>query len=70
LAYTPPLTNSSNNNPVMQADVKADLLTKTFFPPPPDANLSNINSYTYLTPLSMPDITLEEIKQIINQQTQ
>ena len=46
--------------------MKADLLAKTFFPLPPDADLSNIAGYTYLIPLTMPDIMLEEVKQTIN----
>jgi hypothetical protein len=64
LAYTSLLTDGKAT--ITQPDAKADLLAKTFFPFPPDADLSDIAGYTYPTPLTMPDITPEEVKQTID----
>jgi hypothetical protein len=40
---------------------KAETLRQTFFPPPLQADLSDIEGYTYPPPIECPDLTIPEI---------
>jgi len=44
---------------------KAELLRQSFFPPPPQADLSDIEGYEYPPPLECPEITLPEIERAV-----
>jgi ribonuclease HI len=63
-AHTPPL-RGENGKLATDPHEKTELLQKTFFPQPPEADLSDLDGYTYPTPIDLPPITLQEIKQAI-----
>ncbi|GAE00303.1 hypothetical protein CIMG_02747, partial [Paecilomyces variotii No. 5] len=63
LAYTPPL--QGRHRIVYLPEQKADLLTETFFPNPPVANLNNIWDFPYLDEVEIPKITEPELQQVI-----
>lgn len=44
---------------------KAETFLETFFPPPPEADLSDIIGYSYPEPIECPDITLSEIERAV-----
>ena len=44
---------------------KAEALAGSFFPKPPDADLSDLEGYQYPTPLNMPPITAREVRKAI-----
>lgn len=44
---------------------KAELLRQAFFPPPCQADLSDISGYQYPPSIECPNITLPEIKKVI-----
>jgi hypothetical protein len=48
-----------------EPEEKAETLRQTFFPPPPQADLSDIEGYAYPPPIECPDITLPEIERAV-----
>ncbi|OAQ57920.1 reverse transcriptase [Pochonia chlamydosporia 170] len=50
---------------VYRPEEKAELLRQSFFPPPRQANLSDINGYQYPPPIECPDVTLSEIEKAV-----
>ncbi|OAQ57795.2 reverse transcriptase [Pochonia chlamydosporia 170] len=50
---------------VHRPEEKAELLRQSFFPPPCQADLSDINGYQYPPPIECPDITLPEIEKAV-----
>lgn len=63
-AYTPPLLKPEGGL-AQRPQEKAEVLRQTFFPPPPAADLSDINNYKYPPAIKGPDITMLEIKKAI-----
>ena len=64
IAYTPPLVGRDSSI-VYPPEQKAELMAETFFPPAPEADLSDTIGYKYPEPLVIPDITTEEVRQAI-----
>jgi hypothetical protein len=59
--YIPIINNALSN------DEKALEFSATFFPPPPPADLSDINSTTYPDPIVMnPNITTKQLERAVN----
>jgi ribonuclease HI len=48
-----------------QAEEKAETLRQSFFPPPLQADLSDVNGYEYPQPIECPEITLPEIEKAV-----
>ncbi|QKX57721.1 uncharacterized protein TRUGW13939_04840 [Talaromyces rugulosus] len=48
-----------------QPEEKAETLRQTFFPPPPQADLSDIDGYEYPRPIECPQITPSEIERAV-----
>ncbi|RDL32701.1 uncharacterized protein BP5553_09157 [Venustampulla echinocandica] len=48
-----------------QPDEKAEILRQSFFPPPLNADLSDIEGYQYPPPIECPDITIPEIEKAV-----
>jgi hypothetical protein len=48
-----------------QLEEKAETLQQTFFPPPPQANLSDIDGYGYPQPIKCPEITPSKIERAV-----
>lgn len=51
---------------VHRPEVKAELLRHAFFPPPCQADLSDINGYQYAPSIECPDIALPEIEKAVH----
>lgn len=64
LACTPALAKP-NGELVHLPEEKAEVLRQSFFPPPLQADLSDINNYQYPPPLDCPEITLSEIERAV-----
>lgn len=63
-AFTPALKRTDGST-VTEPEGKAGLLRATFFPTPPEADLSDIDGYRYPEPVSMPPITEAELRDAI-----
>ncbi|ODM23022.1 hypothetical protein SI65_00611 [Aspergillus cristatus] len=63
--YTPTL--HAGNQTYDTPERKAQVLQETLFPPPPEADLSDIPDYEYPEPLQMPAITEKEVCQAVRQ---
>ena len=50
---------------VQQPEEKAEVLRQSFFPPPCQADLSDVRRYEYPPPIECPDITLAEVEKAI-----
>jgi hypothetical protein len=61
---TPPLQKPNSS---MEHDhrAKAQIFKDTFFPPPPEADLTDTNNYTYPDPFAPPPITSREVERAI-----
>ena len=65
-AFTPALQQPDGTF-ASEPEEKAELLRAAFFPTPPEADLSDIESYEYPEPLQMPLITEQEVSNAILQ---
>ena len=63
-ASTPALAKP-NGELAHQPGEKAEVLRQSFFPPPLQADLSDIEGYQYPQPTECPDITEEEIRRVV-----
>lgn len=63
-ACTPALVKQDGGL-AQEPEEKAEILRQTFFPPPVQANLSDIEGYRYPPPLECPDITVSEIEKAV-----
>ncbi|EPS26195.1 hypothetical protein PDE_01131 [Penicillium oxalicum 114-2] len=63
-AYTPPLVKQDRGL-TQEPGEKAETLRQTFFPPPLQADLSDIDRYAYPLPIECPDITIPEIEKAV-----
>lgn len=54
-----------NGEQATRPEEKAQLLRQTFFPPPPQADLSDAEGYVYPTPIECPEVTIPEIGRAI-----
>lgn len=63
-ASTPPLVKPDGGL-AQRPQEKAEVLRQTFFPPPPAADLSDIDDYEYPPEIDGPDITMPEIEKAI-----
>lgn len=61
---TPTLTKPDGEL-AQRPEEKAEALRQSFFPPPPEADLSDIEGYEYPPPIEGPDITIPEIERAI-----
>ena len=64
-SFTPELAKP-NNTIATEIPEKQSLLKNSFFPPARQANLDDIQEYTYPTPKEFPEITKREIRTAIN----
>jgi hypothetical protein len=60
-----PALAKSEGQLVHRPEEKAELLRQSFFPPPCQADLSDINGYQYPPSIECPDITLPEIEKAV-----
>ncbi|KAJ6114107.1 hypothetical protein N7512_007552 [Penicillium capsulatum] len=63
-ACTPALVKQ-NGGLAHEPEEKAETLRQTFFPSPPQADLSDIEGYVYPPPTECPDITIPEIEKAV-----
>jgi ribonuclease HI len=63
-ACTPPLVKQDGGL-AHEPDEKAEALRQTFFPPPLQADLSDIEGYAYPPPIECPEITIPEIEKAV-----
>ena len=63
-AFTPALVKPDGGS-VHQPEEKAEVLRQTFFPPPPQADLSDIDGYEYPPTIECPAITTVEIERAV-----
>jgi ribonuclease HI len=63
-AFTPALMKPDGGT-AHQPDEKAEVLRQTFFPPPPQADLSDMDGYEYPPPIECPAITTVEIERAV-----
>jgi ribonuclease HI len=63
-ACTPTLVKPGGES-VHTPEEKAEVLRQCFFPPPPEADLSDIEGYEYPLPVECPDITAPEIEKAV-----
>jgi ribonuclease HI len=63
-ACTPPLVKQDGGL-AHEPEEKAETLRQTFFPPPLQADLSDIEGYAYPPPIVCPDITIPEIEKAV-----
>ena len=63
-ACTPELAKQ-NGEFAKTPEEKAEVLRQSFFPPPRQANLTDINDFVYAPPIECPDITHAEIERAI-----
>lgn len=61
---TPTLVSTQGEHAHRPED-KARILRQSFFPPPPQADLSDTEGYEYPSPIEVPDITAHEIETVI-----
>ncbi|KAJ3453607.1 hypothetical protein MRS44_017854 [Fusarium solani] len=50
---------------VQQPEEKAEVLRQSFFPPPCQADLSDVEGYVYPPPIECPDITMPEVERAV-----
>ena len=63
-AYTPALVRPDGEL-AQQPEEKAEVLRQSFFPPPYQADLTDLEGYQYPPPIDCPDITVAEIERAI-----
>jgi hypothetical protein len=63
-AFTPALAKPDGGT-VHQPEEKAEVLRQTFFPPPAQADLSDMDDYEYPPPIECPIITTAEIERAV-----
>lgn len=63
-ACTPALAKPDGDS-AHQPEEKAEVLRQTFFPPPPQADISDTKGYEYPPPIDCPDITMTEIERAV-----
>lgn len=63
-ACTPALAKP-NGELVQRPEEKAELLRQAFFPPPRQADVSDIHGYEYPSPIECPDITTSEVENAV-----
>uniref|UniRef100_A0A8H7K2N2 RNase H type-1 domain-containing protein n=1 Tax=Bionectria ochroleuca TaxID=29856 RepID=A0A8H7K2N2_BIOOC len=63
-ACTPALARP-NGELVQRPEEKAELLRQAFFPPPRQADVSDIHGYEYPSPIECPDITTSEVENAV-----
>jgi len=63
-ACTPPLVQP-NGELAHRPEDKADVLRRSFFPPPAKADLTDLEDYEYPEPIQCPDITAAEIERAV-----
>ena len=63
-ACTPPLAKPDGEL-AHQPEEKTEVLLQSFFPPPSQADLSDIRGYQYPMPIECPDITMPEVTRAV-----
>jgi hypothetical protein len=64
---TPTLVDPATQQQANSPGEKAELFRKTFFPSPPNTDLSDIEGASYPVPITMPPITTREVEEAIEE---